>query len=538
MLIVKCQYSYSQQNNIGSNSVLFQIAEQSLYKKDTTVFSSIKPISFSEIRQNFKLDSATQKLQFKSSNSLLNYLTNNNSLVLRKRKISVFLNPIFNYSFHNDLKSKKSGNESAIGADLGIQFGNKFYGNINYFSGNTLFVSNFDSITKQNHIIPGYGYAYKTGNSYCYQNLSFNLAYAPTENFRIEAGKGNTFLGDGYRSLLLSENSNSYPFLKLTTKVWRLKYVNLFANFKDVRFSDGNKSEFVNKYSSFHYLSWNVTKRINFSFFEAIMWESSDTIENRGFDVNYINPAILYRPVEFSLNSPDNALMGFNLSVKLFKKQVFYGQLLLDDFIMGEVKNDIVHSITKDSTMKYGSWMNKQSFQLGIKSFDLFHIKNLTFQTEYNLVRPYTYSHKHIYESYSNYSQSLAHPFGANFWESVTLLKYNQKRFFLQAKFSYCKIGMDSTNSHFGQNILQPTWDSPTGFNVPVSQYGNVVGQGITTTIKSGDLQIGYLLNPSINLKVFCGITYLTKNSILQNDQYLLFRFGISTLLFRSYTDL
>ena len=464
LLIVKCQYSYSQQNNIGSNSVLFQITEQSLYKKDTLVFSSVKPISVFELKQNTQFDSIIRQIECNSKKEFLRYLANKSPLLLdsyptfgllSSKHPSIYANPILNYTIYNDLETKKAGNESAIGANLGFHYNKRISGEISYFSGNTLFVGDFDSITKQNHIIPGYGYAYKTGDSYCYQNLSFNLAYAPTENFRIEAGKGNTFFGDGYRSLLLSENSNSYPFLKLTTKIWRLKYVNLFANFKDVRFSDGNKTEFVNKYSSFHYLSWNATKRINFSFFEAIMWESSDTTENRGFDVNYINPAILYRPVEFSLNSPDNALMGFNLSVKLFKKQVFYGQLLLDDFIMGEVKNDILHTFTKDSTMKYGSWMNKQSFQLGLKSFDIFHIKNLTLQTEYNLVRPYTYSHKHIHESYSNYSQSLAHPLGANFWESVTLLKYNQKRFFLQAKFSYCVIGMDSTNSHFCQNILQ-----------------------------------------------------------------------------------
>lgn len=41
-----------------------------------------------------------------------------------------------------------------------------------------------------------------------------------------------------------------------------------------------------------------------------------------------------------------------------------------------------------------GWWGNKLAFQLGAKAFDLFNIRSLYVQTEFNFVRPYTYSHR------------------------------------------------------------------------------------------------------------------------------------------------
>ena len=71
----------------------------------------------------------------------------------------------------------------------------------------------------------------------------------------------------------------------------------------------------VRKYTTTHYLSWAISKRVNLSFFDAIVWSATDSAGNyRGFDAQYLNPIIFMRPVEFSIGSPDNALMGLNLS--------------------------------------------------------------------------------------------------------------------------------------------------------------------------------------------------------------------------------
>ena len=42
------------------------------------------------------------------------------------------------------------------------------------------------------------------------------------------------------------------------------------------------------KYLSSHYLSINLTKRLNLSLFEAVVWRMNHAPGSRGFDINYL----------------------------------------------------------------------------------------------------------------------------------------------------------------------------------------------------------------------------------------------------------
>ena len=53
---------------------------------------------------------------------------------------------------------------------------------------------------------------------------------------------------------------------------------------------------FLPKYMANHYLSWNVSKRLNIGLFESVVWNNAN---DRGFDINYLNPLILFRAIEF-----------------------------------------------------------------------------------------------------------------------------------------------------------------------------------------------------------------------------------------------
>ena len=61
---------------------------------------------------------------------------------------------------------------------------------------------------------------------------------------------------------------------------------------------------------------------------------------NTSFDINYLNPIILLRPVEFSLNSPDNILLGLNIRYDLFSSSYIYSQIVLDEFSLTELRKD------------------------------------------------------------------------------------------------------------------------------------------------------------------------------------------------------
>lgn len=182
---------------------------------------------------------------------------------------------------------------------------------------------------------------------------------------------------------------------------------------------ESNDARYLDKYSASHYLTMNIGNRISVGMFESVVWAAQDTMGQRNFDLSYLNPIIFFRPLEYSLGSPDNMTMGINAKYILGNSSAFYGQ-----FVMGEFKFDEVFNGSK-------WWANKQGFQLGFKSYNFLGINKLDFLTEYNQVRPYTYSHRETITNYAHYNQELAHPLGANFRESVSKVKYQYRRFIL-----------------------------------------------------------------------------------------------------------
>ena len=72
----------------------------------------------------------------------------------------------------------------------------------------------------------------------------------------------------------------------------------------------------------------NTEEKLNIGIFESVIWRVNHAPGVRGFDVNYLNPISLFRPLEFSINSPDNVLVGINAKYKLPLKSYFYGQLV------------------------------------------------------------------------------------------------------------------------------------------------------------------------------------------------------------------
>lgn len=387
------------------------------------------------------------------------------------------------------------------------------------------------------HVIPGQGYAHNGKLGYEYNNLNFYTAKNAGDHFVFEAGFGKHFFGDGYRSLFLSDAAYSYPYFKITTTIWKLKYVNLWANFKDIRSGYDGWFNATNKYGAFHFLSWNATKRLNLNFFEAVIWAGSGPNHTRGFEINYLNPIIFYRPVEFSLGSPDNMLLGVGSHYKIGTKHVLYTQIMLDEFLLQEVRRGLYHNLTGDTKYQYGSWFNKQAWQLGYKFFDVGGIQYLNFQSEFNYVRPYTYSHREPLENYGHFNEALAHPLGANFWESVSFLRYSHKKWYFETEYMHYLAGLDSAGTHYGQDIFKATYDTPENGNIVVKQYGNKVGQGVKTTVDFIGLKVSYLLINSLNLRLEAGYIYRSQKSSVYSATTNYLTFGIRTSLDNRYYD-
>jgi len=490
--------SLAQPSYLPLNRDIHNTYEGIFNNKDQSFHTSIKPYLVSEVKNYIDLDSIHDL--YKAHSFLARKLGDKYFAKVGKGRTHVDASLLFSLQPGLDLSNLPTGKagfgkvlETSIGAIVNGDIGKNISFSVNFLSGNSGFVYYLDSVIKNNDVVPGQGYAHKTSLGYAYNTFEGYISYAPSKYFNIQLGQGKNFWGDGYRSLLLSDNSYSYPFLKISTNVWKLKYINLFTIFQDIHNQipistwTGIRGEV--KYGSFHYLSWNITKRLNIGLFESIIWQGKDSSGVRGYDVNYLNPIIFYRPVEFSLGSADNALLGLNVKLKIAKKQQFYGQIILDEFLLREVK------------ARNGWWANKQGFQVGFKSFDMFRFENLSFQTEFNYVRPYTYSHGNSLQNYAHFNQPLAHPLGANFYESVSFLQYRFKNWLFEWKFLYAVYGADTSGSNWGGDIF-------LDYKTPREQeYNNKIAQGIKTTLRYADVRVSYLLLPEMNLRAEVGLS-------------------------------
>jgi hypothetical protein len=295
---------------------------------------------------------------------------------------------------------------------------------------------------------------------------------------------------------------------------------------KDVRPEVTIDKTYATKYMANHYLSWNVSKKLNLGFFESVVWTNSN---NRGFDMSFVNPIVFYRSVEFA-SSPKtgNALLGLTAKYKWNNQINFYGQFLLDEFSLAEVKK------------QENSWKNKFGYQVGVKYFNALNIDNLLLQLEYNHVRPYVYSHSNPLTNYGHNNQSVGHQWGGNFKEFIAIARYHKGRYFADAKLTYGTRGLDfdtlEDSFNYGGNIYKP-YEDKRPYDLGVK-----VGQGNSTTIVIADFQAGYLVNPASNLKLFGSFIYRnfdpTKETLATfKETTSWFSIGIRADLFNWYFD-
>lgn len=351
---------------------------------------------------------------------------------------------------------------------------------------------------RRDRIVPHEGYwkDFKTigGNQYDFFTARGYVTYAATKHISVQLGHDRNFIGNGYRSLLLSDYSAPYFFLKLNTRVWKFNYQNLFTEMIADRSYDVNGSPidtlYRKKYMALHHLSFDVTPSFNVGVFESTVLggrnfrrDANGNIipgsQRRGFELQYLNPIIFYRTIEQQVGSPDNSALGLDFKWNIKRTAQLYGQLMLDEFKLSEVRAG------------NGWWANKQAFQLGGKYMNVAGIRTLDVQLEFNYIRPFTYQHTNSYTDYQHYQQPLAHPMGANLYEVLGIVSYQPlPRLQLVGKAFYTKQGLDRTN--LDGSIVNYGGNPLISYDTRVQEFGNTIGQGNQTRLVHTDFTATY----------------------------------------------
>jgi hypothetical protein len=344
-----------------------------------------------------------------------------------------------------------------------------------------------------NAVVPGYARTknFKT-NGYDFAFAEGYLTISPNRNFNVQFGNGNHFIGNGYRSLLLSDNSTNYPFLKLETNLLngRIQYhvmYNVMTNLYRLKYFETPEATYERKLGAFHFLEFAVTQKFNVGIFEGAVWRHTDSLGTHKPDPLFANPLILSNSLIKGESDPVyNSILGLNASYSFFKT-ILYGQAVIDH---GKIS----------------------AYQAGIKSYDVL-IPKLDLQFEYNHADQNTYLTENKRYNYSHANLSLAHPLTGAFDELVFRINYQYKRWFVQNHTTY-SARYENDTLNFGGNILEPVSDIALQFYDRKKVFYN-------------QFEIGYRFNKRYNFQTYVGYLYRNDNAQLSSSvtQYIYFGF-------------
>ena len=419
----------------------------------------------------------SERFEFESASPFLNsfYKTKTNFLEVNNKDFFLAVNPLLNVQF-----GTSSGGNGIYLNTRGISARGMIASRVGF---SAMITENqekgpdfFQQRTNQFRAVPGIGFykPFKT-NGYDYFDARGYITFNAAKFIDFQFGYDKNFIGNGYRSAFLSDHGNSYLFFKINTRIWKLNYQNIFAELMPQFKKSGPDTLLDRKYAAMHHLSMNVTKWLNIGLFEGVIFGRKNH-----FDFQYLNPVIFYRHVEGTIGSPDNAVAGIDFKANVAHTAQVYGQLLLDEFILSQLKKNT------------GYWANKYALQLGVKYIDAFRINNLDLQFEANITRPFTYSHIDTIANYTHYNQPLAHPLGGNFREFIGILKFQPvPKIHLYGRLLYYVQGLDTAGRNFGSNPMRD-------YRSRDRDFGYKIGSGNRATCLNATFVASYELKENL----------------------------------------
>ncbi len=503
------------------------------YSFATNTHDAVKPFTYANVSQHVNLDSLHTDLLKDKKTWLGRKFWNENMLDISGANYWFHVDPIVDLQMGKDNTQEDYTYNNTRGVKIEGSLINKIGFSSTLLESQGRFADYFNSyalfkkpISEAYATIPSRDTSNEfKDNAFDYPMTTGYLSITPFDFMNIQFGHDKNFIGEGYRSLFLSDVGAPYTFLKINTKFWKIQYTNLWTWLRDVDTETANDEPYKRKYMALHYLSWNATKNLNIGLFESVTWAKTP---ERGFDVHYLNPVIFFKALEFSNGSrAGNTTIGLSANYRLFNTIQLYSQFLLDEmttefFLKGD-----------------GYWANKYGFQFGAKYYNAFKVQNLTLQAEYNQVQPFTYSHSKTELNYAHVNQPLAHLWESNFNEFTAIASYQKNRWFGKTKLIFgtkgFDINSDTDSFSYGGNILRSTSDKNSIFGVKL-------GQGNKANILIGELQAGYLINPASNLKIFGSVLYRDfsselPNTIFENKTTTWFNVGLRTDISNWYFD-
>ncbi len=391
------------------------------------------------------------------------------------------------------------------GYEASGNIGNKFYFETDLYENQGRFPGYVDSIIRRDTVVP-FQNRFKNvgdGKGFDFSYSTARLIYIPNPHFLFNLGYGTNFIGDGYRSLLLSDYNTNYPYLRAAASFGHFQYSVMWSQYISGTTRNIYAFGYPRKWGQTYLLDWQASRNLSVGLFNSVI-SAYQTKENHTNVGGSLFSPIIFLHASKSSGVKNNDLAGLNLKYRITPKINVYGQFLADNF--GSVE-----------------WENRYGFQLGLRIGDLFKVKGWNVLGEANLVRPYTYATDTITTVYAHNNEPLAHPDGANFKEIVFVSDYTYKRWWFRLEAFANRYGADSSaETDFGQNIFKPLSLHSKETNIKASQ-------GLYTSLYYGDIRVAYILNKKTNLRIEVGGAARSETNKTDNYKDIFFYVGVRT---------
>jgi hypothetical protein len=507
---------FAQQLNLPLNRFYLLEVEKHLALPGNPAHTALKPYLESAINyDSIQMEEAGIQSQKLYSSWLMRKVKHESLIVVDTGDFQLFIDPLFNFSFSNDRfdQSLRADTTRFYNNTRGVRamgnIGRKFSFETTFYENQSFFVQYLDSFVRQWGVVPGQGRVKdfkRTGYDYAF--ATGYISFSPLRQWNLQFGHGRQFIGDGYRSLLLSDNAFVYPYLKSTLSLFnqRIVYSNTFSSLQTLRrmrTAAQREELFVRKAGTFHYLGLNLHPRLQLGLFEGVIWRNSDGNYTQPLNPMFYNPLIFLNTAAFGADTVNHVLNGLNLKLKILNKAFLYGQ----------------YAVGRLDFSRYG-------YQIGFRWFDFLGLKNFHIQAEYNHVEPFLYSFSNAIQNYGHNNQPLAHPLMADFNEAIFFVNYRLRDIFVEIRGSLAMVNRDASRVNTGNNIF---------VNEPAMLIGGQ--RGMQSEITWGEANLGYMINRKTNMAIRMGYG----QRILETEQGLqkagILTIALSTALFNRYYD-
>ena len=399
--------------------------------------------------------------------------------IVKDGDVHLTIDPVFHFELGQDFNDPTEFSDTtrfyhnARGVSVRGDLGPRFSFETTFYENQAIYPQYLYLYSQRTGVVPGQGRIKGFKNrAYDFSWAQGNVSWSPATWLNVQFGHGRHFVGNGYRSMLLSDNALNYPYLKfsLLSPNGRWQYTTFHAKLNELeRLPTGEAAEslFYWKRMRVHHLSVDLG-RVQLGLFESTIFRNIDSAGVRPFEPMELNPVIGLNRVVNGSDGDWTNILGADLKWKVTDRLFVYGQIAIQD-------------------------ADRQAWQGGLRLFDLFG-RDLHVQVEYNHADPFMYQARPAVMAHHHHGQPLAHPMGGYVDEAVVIVDHRVDRFLFRAKVNLATYYVDGADSlNYGSDLLKPYVPEP-------GPDGPVVRQ-----LTFLDLSASWLMNQMTNMQVQLG---------------------------------